>query len=287
VLPGGKISGPSKYTFETQNQENGGFQMVINATPQASTTESIPASRIPALEYHDADYKGGETIQMTPEWFLAQMQWLSDNGYKTLTGGELFQYVMGASRPPQKSCFLRFDLGLPVYKSFQEVIVPALIKFSFHATFFVLTSNIKDIQPPKTNFVCWSHLLEWEKTGAVEVGSHSVTHPDFRPTGTPRRLWELRESKRAIETKLGHPISFFAWPYDSVPNHPDVLLKLFGYKLGFAGFRNERSIVFKDANAFALPCYYPYSSKKAYPLITTTNKLTFGQMIESATALPK
>jgi peptidoglycan/xylan/chitin deacetylase (PgdA/CDA1 family) len=182
---------------------------------------------------------------------------------------------------------LRFDLGLPKYKSFHEVIVPALAKYSFHGIFFVLTRNIKDTSTAKDNFICWSHLREWEQTGLVEIGSHSVNHPDFRPTGTATRLWELRESKRVIETKLGHPISFFSWPYDSVPNHPDVLLKLFGYKLGFAGFRNERSIVFKDVDPFALPCYYPYSSKKTYPLITTTNKLTFGQMIEAAIALPK
>ena len=261
--------------------------MEINATPQVNSTDSVPAGRIPALEYHDTEYKGGVAIQMTAEWFLAQLQWLSDNGYKTLTGGELYQFVMGTSRPPQKSCFLRFDVGLPVYKSFQEVIVPALVKYSFHATFFVLTSNIKDTPPAKGNFISWSHLREWEQTGCVEVGSHSVNHPDFRPTGTPTRLWELRESKRVIETKLGHPISFFSWPYDSVPNHPDVLLKLFGYRLGFAGYRNERSIMFKDPNPFALPCYYPYSSKKAYPLITTSNKLTFGQMIQGAIALPK
>lgn len=261
--------------------------MEINATSQANPTDAVLANRIPALEYHDTEYSGGTYIQMTAAWFLDQMKWLADNGFKTLTSQELLKYVLGNSRPPQNSCFLRFDLGLPTYKSFQEVIVPALVKYSFHAAFFVLTSSIKDISPAKGNFICWSHLREWEQTGSVEVGSHSVNHPDFRPTGTSRRLWELRESKLTIESKLGHPISMFAWPYDSVPNHPDILLKLFGYNLGFAGYRNERSILYKDPNQFALPCYYPYSSKKTYPLITTSNKLTFGQMIQTAVAVPK
>jgi peptidoglycan/xylan/chitin deacetylase (PgdA/CDA1 family) len=260
--------------------------MSIPGTPQPNSVDTTLANRIPAIEYHDAEYGSG-TIQMTTEWFLNQMQWLSDNGYKTLTGGELYQFVTGASKPPQKSCFLRFDLGLPVYKSFQQVIIPTLVKHSFHATVFVLTGNIKDTQPAKGNFICWSHLREWEQTGFVEVGSHSVSHPDFRPTATAKRLSELKESKRIIESKLGHAISFFAWPYDSVPTQPDVLLKLFDYKLGFAGYRLERSIVFKDPNPFALPCYYPYSSKKTYPLITTTKKLTFGQMIQDAVAIPK
>jgi peptidoglycan/xylan/chitin deacetylase (PgdA/CDA1 family) len=261
--------------------------MAIDATIQPNSPDTLPASRIPALEYHDTEYNGGSTVQMKAAWFLDQMKWLYDNEYKALTGGELYQFAMGAVRPPQKSCFLRFDLGLPVYKSFQEVIVPTLVKYSFHAIFFVLTSSIKETAPAKGNYITWDHLREWEQTGCVEIGSHSIKHPDLRAASTPTRLWELRESKRIIETKLSHLISFFAWPYDSVPNHPEILLKLFNYRLGFAGHRVERSIVFKDPNPFALPCYYPYSSPKAYPLITTSNKLTFGKMIEAAVALPK
>lgn len=259
--------------------------MEINATPLANSIEAILASRIPALEYHDTEYNGGATIQMTAEWFLAQMQWLSENGYKTLTGDELNQFVLANSRPPQKSCVLRFDLGLPTYKSFHDIIIPALERYSFHGILFALTRNMKDTC--KDNFMCWGQLREWEQAGLIEVGSHGINHPDYRTASTPARLWDLRESKRVIESKLGHPISLFAWPYDSVPSHPDILLKLFGYKLGFAGYRLERSIIFKDPNPFALPCYYPYSSKKTYPLITATKKLTFGQMIEEAVAVPR
>jgi peptidoglycan/xylan/chitin deacetylase (PgdA/CDA1 family) len=258
-----------------------------NPTDVSTAVDPALASRIPALEYHDSEYKGGETVQMTTQWFLDQMKWLSDNGFKTITSQELLQFVMGNTRPSQKSCFLRFDVGLPVYKNFQEVIVPTLVKYSFHAAFFVLTSNIKDTQPAKGNFVCWGHLREWEKTGLIDVGSHSITHPDFRPTGTPTRLYELRESKKTIESKLGHSISLFAWPYDSVPTHPDALLKLFGYNLGFAGYRTERSILSKDSDQFALPCYYPYSSKKAYPKLTTASNQTYDKLMLGAIAPKK
>ena len=257
--------------------------MSATSSFQSASETPLPASRIPAIEYHDSEYGGG-LVQMTTPWFLSQLQWLSDNGFKTLTNAEMIAYATGQDSTQQKSCFLRFDLGVPVYKNFRDVIVPALQKFSFHATFFVLTNAIKDTvkDPAKDNSICWSHLKEWEQTGLVEVGSHGVYHPDYRVAGTASRLWDLGTSKRTIESKLGHPISFFGFPYDSVPSHPDVLLKLFGYKLGFAGHRVERSIHFKDTDAFSLPCYYPYSSKKVYPIITTTNKQTFDQMITSA-----
>lgn len=240
------------------------------------------ARRIPAIEYHDSEYKGGQTVQMTTAWFLSQLQWLSDNGYHALSNNEILRFVRGEYQPPRRSCFLRFDVGMPIYKNLQEVVVPALVKYSFHATFFVLTCAIKETS--KTNDVCWSHLREWEQTGLIEIGSHGVYHPDYRAASTATRVWDARESKRIIETKLGHPISFFCFPYDSVPNNPGALLRLFGYQLGFAGNSRikDRSIQFNDPNPFSLPCYYPYSYKKIYPLITGTAKLTFGQMMEAA-----
>lgn len=248
------------------------------------TLPDVPtlASRIPIIEYHDSEYKGAQTVQMTTPWFLSQLQWLSDNGFKALTGAELLQFVRGEARPPKKSCVLRFDLGMPVHKNFQEVIIPALVKYSFPAIIFVLTSAIKETS--KTNYVCWSHLREWEQTGLVEIGSHGVNHPDYRKAATAVRVWDARESKRIIEQQLGHPVPFFTFPFDSVPNNPDALLKLFGYQLGFAGNSRikDRSVLFNDPNPFSLPAYYPYSYKTIYPLITGTAKLTFGQMIEAA-----
>jgi len=255
--------------------------MSTGTAPQPVPVDPSLASRIPAIEYHGTEYNGGPTVQMTPEWFLAQMQWLSDNGYKALTNDEMLQFVQGVARPPKKSCILRFDLGLAILKEIREIILPALQKFSFHATFYVLTSSIQDT--PYQNCICWSDLREWDQTGLVEIGSHGVYHPDYRKAATTTRVWDARESKRRIETKLGHPISFFAFPYDSVPNHPDLLLKLFDYRLAFAGYsRMDRSVQFNDPTPFALPCYYPYSGKKIYPIITATKKLTFGQMIEAA-----
>jgi peptidoglycan/xylan/chitin deacetylase (PgdA/CDA1 family) len=249
--------------------------------PQSVPVDPSLVSRIPAIEYHGTEYDGGPTIQMTAEWFLDQMLWLSDNGYKALTNDEILQFVQGVARPPKKSCILRFDVGLAILKEIRDVILPALQRFSFHATFYVLTSSIKDT--PYKNCICWSDLREWEQTGLVEIGSHGVYHPDYRKAATAMRVWDARLSKRIVESKLGHPISFFAFPYDSVPNHPDLLLKLFDYRLAFAGYtRMDRSVQFNDPTPFALPCYYPYSGKKIYPIITTTKTMTFGQMIEAA-----
>src|SRR5688572_33230518 len=110
--------------------------MSTSTVPQPNPVDPCLASRIPAIEYHGTEYDGGPTIQMTPEWFLDQMQWLSDNEYKALTGDEILQFVQGVATPPKKSCILRFDVGLAILDEIRDVILPALQTFGFHATFY-------------------------------------------------------------------------------------------------------------------------------------------------------
>jgi peptidoglycan/xylan/chitin deacetylase (PgdA/CDA1 family)/DNA-binding CsgD family transcriptional regulator len=263
----------------------GDLEMAPSATQLSDPVDPSLATRIPVLEYHDTEFKMGPTLQMKTEWFLAQMQWLSDNGFFLLSGDDLIQFVQGDSRPPQKSCVLRFDLGQPALQNYQEVIIPALEKYSFHAIFFLLTNMIKD--DCVDNYLCWSQLLEWEKAGLIEFGSHGVYHPDYKKLSLAARRWDARESKRLIEAMVGHPISFFGYPYDSVPTNPSALLKPLGYRLAFAGYRPERSVLFKDPTPYALPCYYVYSGEKSYPVITGTRGLTFGQMVLKAVAPKK
>jgi peptidoglycan/xylan/chitin deacetylase (PgdA/CDA1 family) len=152
--------------------------MANDVPPQPDSPESALASRTPIIEYHDSEYKGGATVQMKTEWFLEKMQWLSDNGFKSLTGEEIINFIYGAARPTQKFFALRFDLGLPVLANFRDVIVPTLKKYSFHATFFVLTKMVKDAS--QKNYIIWDQLKEWKQTGLIEIGSHGVNHPDYR-----------------------------------------------------------------------------------------------------------
>lgn len=248
--------------------------------PPIVPEEPVLANRIPVIEYHGTDYKGGATIQMKSKWFLEHLQWLSENGYQSLTGEQLVAFVQGASRPAMKSFVLRFDLGLAIAHNVREIILPALQKHGFHAIFLLLTNAVKE-QCIK-NYLCWPEILTWEQTGLVEIGSHGVYHPDYKKLSQAQRIWDAKTSKARIEAKLGHPIYLFGYPYDSVPPKPETLLKPLGYQLALAGYRIERSVRFQDPNPYSLPCYYPYSYDKLYPKITGTKGLTFGQMIEKA-----
>lgn len=241
----------------------------------------VLAKRIPVIEYQDTEYRQGPRVVMRTEWFLKQLEWLSDHGYKTLTGEELLRFVRGEFRPPQKSCAIRFDLSKPLYDNFRDVIIPALEKYSLRAFLFVQVNMVGEGN--QDGCVSWGNLIEWEREGVIEIASHSVYHPDYKKISAAERLWDARESKRAIEEKVGQPIRFFGFPMDSAPEHPEAFLQAAGYSLGFVGPRMERSVLFKDPDPYALPCYYPFSDPRYYPAINGMKGLDFGEMIEKAT----
>lgn len=60
------------------------------------------ARRLPAIEYHDTEYKGGQTVQMTTPCFLAQMEWLREDGYHTLNSNEMLRFAHGEYQPPKR-----------------------------------------------------------------------------------------------------------------------------------------------------------------------------------------
>jgi peptidoglycan/xylan/chitin deacetylase (PgdA/CDA1 family) len=54
---------------------------------------------------------------------------------------------------------------------------------------------------------------ELERGGLIEIGAHTVNHPDL-PSQTPdAQREEIVESKRALERQLGHAVNGFAYPY--------------------------------------------------------------------------
>jgi peptidoglycan/xylan/chitin deacetylase (PgdA/CDA1 family) len=96
----------------------------------------------------------------------------------------------------------------------------------------------------------WGHdvVLNWReieslmKMGA-ELGSHSVTHPDFTHLESSRVVDELGESRRMIERRLGVAPKSFAIPYGQSKNWPALAAQAArntGYELVYAQAEETR-----------------------------------------------
>lgn len=104
-----------------------------------------------------------------------------------------------------KSCWLiTFDDG---NGSDYSLALPILLKFNAKAIFFIVTSYIG-----KAGYLSWDQVRGLHSKG-MEIGSHSVSHPNFINLSKAQKLHELIRSKEIIENEINSKIFSFSVPY--------------------------------------------------------------------------
>jgi len=58
-------------------------------------------------------------------------------------------------------------------------------------------------------------LIAISRDGLIDLGAHTVNHPDLATLPSERQRWEIEMSKRQLEAWLGRPVRWFAYPYGS------------------------------------------------------------------------
>ncbi len=82
--------------------------------------------------------------------------------------------------------------------------------------------------------ISWSQIQDMASSG-MEFGSHTVTHPNLTRLSDSDLTWELKESKRALETRLQRPIESIAYPIGTMSAFNDRITAAtaqHGFKLG-------------------------------------------------------
>lgn len=133
----------------------------------------LPLKRgeIPAFVYHDVEAKS----------FIADLSFLADNGYQTLTTNEFVtQYN---KRDNTRSVLLTFD---DARRNFWEVAFPLLREFNARATLFVPTywiggrqrsASSKEESPAGGHlFMTWDELRSCARSGLVDIQAHAHRH---------------------------------------------------------------------------------------------------------------
>jgi len=101
---------------------------------------------------------------------------------------------------------LTFDDG---FSSDWEIVFPRLLEKGLQATFFIVVDWIG-----KPGFMSASQIRELSKNG-MQIGSHSLSHPNFLSIDRVAQEKELRLSRLKLEDLLGSAITSFAFPYGS------------------------------------------------------------------------
>jgi peptidoglycan/xylan/chitin deacetylase (PgdA/CDA1 family) len=207
--------------------------------------------------------KDRKSLTVSPATFAAQLDKLKSAGYETVTLEDLETAVNTKNQVffTGKKIMLTFDDG---YKEHYSVVFKELQSRGMKGVFGIITSNVSDKE--ESDKLTWSKLKEMQSAG-MEIVSHTVSHcalgsykffdgRSLSPKGeyrkcnlaNPKELnyghvgnemiseeqarFEVVESKKIIDQKLGINSRYLIFPYGAYNDEIFDLLWSSGYKLG-------------------------------------------------------
>jgi peptidoglycan/xylan/chitin deacetylase (PgdA/CDA1 family) len=218
---------------------------VVMPAPAAEPALHLPAHRparlvsVPILMYHRIDVlEPGlpaitRRLTVAPRDFAAQMRWLRRNGFHAVTQRQLFAALEHGAPLPPRPVLITFDDG---YRDVLTYAAPVLQRLDMPATMYVITKRLAGRDP---SFLTVPMLRRLERYG-VEIGSHTVSHPDLTTLSHRRLRSELVDSRRTLERALGHPVQWLAYPYGAHDARVVELARRAGYVLAVTTRHGDR-----------------------------------------------
>lgn len=167
------------------------------------------------------------TWNVTPENFYRQMERLLSCGYQVWPLRRIVEHCQAKKSIPEKITVITFD---DCYENVYLHAWPVLKKLDIPATCFVATAYMDSTDPfpfdkwglinqtsaPVESWrpMMWSQCREMEKSGLVEIGTHTHTHQDFRLREVEFKR-DLETSLKILREKIGDKSYAFSFPFGS------------------------------------------------------------------------
>jgi peptidoglycan/xylan/chitin deacetylase (PgdA/CDA1 family) len=175
-------------------------------------------ARSAILTYHSLD-ASGSVISIHPDLFRRQMERLAACGTPVVR--------LADARTTFGVVALTFD---DAFRNFATEALPVLKQYRFPATVFVVSghagarNNWGDRMSgiPALDLMSWDELrtAAWD---GVELGAHSVRHPDFTKLPVEEVEREMIECRAVLEERTGSAVGSLAYPYGSSTREVRVL----------------------------------------------------------------
>jgi peptidoglycan/xylan/chitin deacetylase (PgdA/CDA1 family) len=151
-----------------------------------------------------------------PREFEAQMSWLGEHKYHSITAAEFVEARLMGRVLPARSVVLTFD---DAFADFHSAALPILRRHGLRASLYVPTAYVggtamwlRTSGEERRPMLSWAALREIAVEG-VEIGAHSHTHAQLDRLPIPELVDELRVSKTLLEDKLGARVDGLAYPF--------------------------------------------------------------------------
>lgn len=172
----------------------------------------------PVLLYHSVSDTPADAMAqyaVTPGLFRSHLDRLAELGMQVLTLGQVADHLRTRTPLPGGAVCLTFDDGL---EDFGVHAWPELRQRGMPATLYTVAGYIgghSDWLPDAAGrlpMLSGPRLRDLAADG-VEMGAHSMTHPQLDLVSPDRARREIADSKDALEQLLGSPVTTFAYPH--------------------------------------------------------------------------
>jgi uncharacterized repeat protein (TIGR01451 family) len=210
---------------------------------------------IPIIELHNVTVNAPSVEDITTGAFDVLCSTLKSYGYQTITFMDLLNYLDHGKTLPEKPVIITSDDG---YQDIYTYAFPILKNYGYKMTVFLVTGlvgnsdadrkmnewDFNNNQVPRTSILIWPEIVQMSKYGC-EFQSHTITHIRLGRSSGDEILYQLTQSKSDIESHLGKPVLFVAYPYGNFSNLVFSLLSAAGYRGGILadeGIEDVRTI---------------------------------------------
>lgn len=191
---------------------------------------------VPVLMYH---FVGSESDALNSKNFVSskefeeQMSFLKAFKYKVISVDDLYKIKKGEIKAKGREIAITFD---DANYTFLDNAMPILEKYKFPVTVFAVSESVYgELHGSMTE----ATLIELQKTGFVDIQSHSATHPILSEVDSDQLKKELAGSKEAFEQMLQKPVEYFAYPSGRVNARVVEEVEKAGYKMAFTTSRKN------------------------------------------------
>lgn len=214
---------------------------------------------VPVLVYHhllqsneNRYFQDNEAV-ITPEEFSAQMKYLYEHDFQTITLEQLEAYLDGESDLPDKSIMVTFDDG---YLSNFRYAYPILKQYRFQGVIFAITGNIRQdkesFHADRLNFISWPEIPLYSDVFQIAGHSHRFHQNPYKLSylvwkPSEEIVGDLLESQRVL------PSRYFAYPFGQYSKRTKRLVHDAGYRLAFT-IQGQR--VYQRSNKLELGRYW-------------------------------
>lgn len=221
-----------------------GAAAAVGASCRWNWWRSPVTGGLPVLTYHKigAAPKGSrlKPLWVTAARFREQMLTLKRWGYTTLTFAQLRDIDLGKQPMPKKPALVTFDDG---YANNYELAYPILGELGLKGNIFLVCDTLdghnawhNPASEPWLPMLTWAQVKEMQDSGVIEMGSHTMSHKNLATLPIDEARWQMVESKKRLEEKLGREMLGFAYPYGAGAYAPQVrkAAREAGYRYDFA-----------------------------------------------------